>query len=50
MTDFIAKIIHNKRNNQLAIVLSRKKLNIMKNKIPKLIELKVKKLRFHNDR
>ena len=45
MIDFKAKIIHNKRNNQLAIVLSRKKLNIMKNKIPKMIELRVKRLR-----
>jgi len=46
--DIKAKIVHNKRNNQLFLHLSRKKLQIAKNKIPKLIELKVKKLEFKN--
>ena len=41
---YITKIIHNKRNNQLSILLSRRKLKILKKKIPKLIEIEKMKL------
>ena len=34
------KIIHNKKNNQLAIVLSRKKLKIAKDLIPNIMKVK----------
>ena len=44
--DIRAKIIHNKRNNQLAIALSRKKLQLIKSKSPKFINIKVKKLEY----
>lgn len=31
------KIVYNKKNNQLYVTLSRKKLNISKKKVPKFI-------------
>ena len=39
MNDILAKVIRNKRNNQLLIHLSRKKLELMK-KDPKFIKIR----------
>lgn len=38
------KVMTNKRNNQLMIVLSRKKLNLKKKKKLKFIDLEIKKV------
>ena len=44
--DIRAKIIRNKKNNQLMIALSRKKLQLIQSKSPKFINLKIKKLEY----
>jgi len=35
-----SKIFHNKRNNQLTIILARRKLKFLQGKIPKSVHLK----------
>ncbi len=40
MEDILAKVIRNKKNNQLLINLSRRKLELMKNKNPKFIRIR----------
>lgn len=44
MKDIIADILHNKNNNQLMITLSRKKLKLNKEEIPKKIRLKIEEV------
>ena len=40
MGDILAKVIRNKKNNQLLINLSRRKLELMKDKNPKFIKIR----------
>ncbi len=40
MEEILAKVIMNKRNKQLLIHLSKKKLELMKNKNPKFIRIR----------
>ncbi len=40
MEDILAKVIRNKKNNQLLINLSRRKLELMNDKNPKFIKIR----------
>ena len=40
-TKFKAKLFTNKNNKQITLIVPKKKLNIPKGKIPKLLELKI---------
>ena len=44
--DLILKVLHNKKNNQLSIILPRRELGIKKLKVPKEAILNIKKLKF----